>query len=505
MWIPLIAFIVTTIAIAYLYMTRNFKHWTKKGVEEIKPRAFVGNLGNCLLMKISPGIFFKQLYHETKGLPYVGLYLMDKPALLIRDPGIIKRILIKDFNYFCDRYARAANNDSMGKSNLLMIQNPDWKKMRAKLTPIFTTGHLKKMFVLMQEVGKDLDVYLESQFSKENLCTLEIKEVCAKFTTDMIGTTAYGLKVNSLNNPDAEFRKHGREIFSFSFKRSIELTTIFLIPGLVDILGSQFFSKESTKFLRDAFWDTINERMKSGVKRNDLIDLLIELKKSQENDPVQNNGFKFDGDNLVAQAAIFFTGGFETSSTTMSFTFYELAINIEVQNKLRFEINEAIQANDGKITYEMVMTLPYLDMVVSEILRMYPVLPYLDRVAQKNYNIPETNLLIEKGTAIIIPMLGLHGDPQYFPNPDVFDPERFSEENKKSLIPCVYMPFGEGPHICIGQRLGLLQSKLGIIHIISKYELSINKKTSVPIKLNPKAVLTSAIDGIHLNLKKIII
>lgn len=486
-------------------MTRKFKHWRKKGVIEMEPRAFVGNFGKCFLMKISPGQYFKKIYDYGKGLPYIGIYLFDRPTLILRDPELIKRILIKDFNYFSDRYSRAAITDRLGNSNLFMIKNPDWKLVRSKLTPIFTSGRLKNMFVLMEEVGKDLDTFLESQLTQDKTCTLEMKEICAKFTTDMIGTTAYGLKVNCLNNPDAEFRKCGKEIFTFNLRRAIEFTVMLFMPDLIDVFGFQLFAKESSKFLRNVFWDIINERIKSGKKRNDLVDLLVELKQSQENEnaSLDKNTFKFDGDNLVAQAAVFFTGGFETSSTTMSFALYELAVNTEVQNKLRFEIEEALQENDGKITYDMVTTLPYLDMVLSETMRLYPVLPYLDRVALKDYKIPETNLEIEKGTVMIVPMLGLHYDEQYFSHPNVYDPERFSEENKKSITPCVYMPFGEGPHICIGQRLGLLQSKLGIVHILSKYEVSVNKKTPIPVKLDPKAFLTSSIGGIYLDLKKI--
>lgn len=86
-------------------------------------------------------------------------------------------------------------------------------------------------------------------------------------------------------------------------------------------------------------------------------------------------------------------------------------------------------------------------------------LPFLDRVALQDYKVPETNLHIAKGTPIIIPMLGLHHDPQYFSHPEVYDPERFSEQNKKSLIPCVYMPFGEGPHVCIGKFLQYCRRK----------------------------------------------
>ena len=87
--------------------------------------------------------------------------------------------------------------------------------------------------------------------------------------------------------------------------------------------------------------------------------------------------YKFDGDDLLAQAAILFAAGFETSSTTMSFTLYELALNPDVQKKLRAEIRDALEETGGKITYDMITTLPYLDMVISESLRKYPAVAYM--------------------------------------------------------------------------------------------------------------------------------
>lgn len=90
-------------------------------------------------------------------------------------------------------------------------------------------------------------------------------------------------------------------------------------------------------------------------------------------------------------------------------------------------------------------------MVISETLRKYPPLGFLDRVALQNYKIPNSDVTLEKGTPIYIPMIGLHYDPKYFPNPEKYDPLRFSENVKKSRPNFVYMPFGEGPHICIGK------------------------------------------------------
>ncbi|XP_032690860.1 cytochrome P450 6k1-like, partial [Odontomachus brunneus] len=156
----------------------------------------------------------------------------------------------------------------------------------------------------------------------------------------------------------------------------------------------------------------------------------------------------FDGDDLVAQAAIFFSGGFETSSSTISFTLYELAVQPKIQDRLRKEILDAFKENNGKITYDMVLS-PYLHMVISETLRKYPILPMLDRETVQNYKVPNTDLVIEKDTPVFISLIDLHYNPEYFPDPDKFDPERFSEENFPKIPPCVYMPFGEDPRKCI--------------------------------------------------------
>lgn len=93
-------------------------------------------------------------------------------------------------------------------------------------------------------------------------------------------------------------------------------------------------------------------------------------------------------------------------------------------------------------------------MVVSETLRMYPTLPFLDRITMETYKVPNSELVIEKGTPIYISMLGMHYNPEYFPDPERYDPERFTEENKRDRPSCVYFPFGEGPRVCIGEDIG---------------------------------------------------
>lgn len=124
------------------------------------------------------------------------------------------------------------------------------------------------------------------------------------------------------------------------------------------------------------------------------------------------------------------------------------------------------------------MSLPYLDMVVSETLRKYPPLSFLNRMAMETYEVPNSNLVLEKGTAVYIPMLALHYDPQYFPDPEKYDPERFSEENKHDIPTCVYFPYGEGPHACIGEEIDFNCHSKKTIDIIVR-EIRMSKKKLV--------------------------
>lgn len=117
-----------------------------------------------------------------------------------------------------------------------------------------------------------------------------MKDIAAKFTTDIIGCTAYGLDVNSLNNPDAEFRKYGKMIFDYDNVRGYEMFAMFFLPSIVRMARIQLFGKDSSNFLRKVFWNTINQRMESGEKRNDLIDLLIDLKRTHSDQII--DGFR---------------------------------------------------------------------------------------------------------------------------------------------------------------------------------------------------------------------
>lgn len=112
----------------------------------------------------------------------------------------------------------------------------------------------------------------------------------------------------------------------------------------------------------------------------------------------------------------------------------------------------------------------------TETLRKYPVLPMINRTCVKEYQIPGTNKIIEKGVEVYISVLGLHRDEKFYDKPDEFDPIRLSEVSTagKNLINRPYIPFGDGPRNCIGMRLGKLQAKVGLISMLLKFKYELD-------------------------------
>ena len=209
-------------------------------------------------------------------------------------------------------------------------------------------------------------------------------------------------------------------------------------------------------------------------------------------------------DDINSQAFVFFLAGFETVSTFLTFTLYELALNPQIQDRLRKEI----QSVEGKMTYDKVLGLKYLDMVVCESLRRWPPAVTTDRQVSKDFIIEpvkpgEKKLLLEKGAVCWLPVFAIHNDARFYPNPEKFDPERFSEENKHKINPSVYIPFGSGPRNCIGSRFALLEGKLLLSYILKNFEVVKTGKTKIPVVLDKTQINLASEGGMWLGFKKL--
>ncbi|XP_021017756.1 cytochrome P450 3A13-like [Mus caroli] len=190
---------------------------------------------------------------------------------------------------------------------------------------------------------------------------------------------------------------------------------------------------------------------------------------------------------IVAQSISFIFAGYETTSNTLSYIMYTLATHPDAQKKLQQEI-DAILPNKAPATYNDLEKIEYLDMVINETLRLYPIGARISRLSKKDAEI--SGVFIPQNTEVAVPIFLLHRDPKYWPEPEKFCPERFSKENKDRINPYVYMPFGNGPRNCLGMRFALITMKLAVVKIFQNFSVQPCEETEIPLKLSKKLILS---------------
>ena len=365
----LLSFLLTTLSgvliALFLHLRRKLSYWQTLGVKCEEPHFLLGNLKG---VQTTRGFYeiWQQYYDKFKGSgPFVGFYWFYKPAAFVLEPQLIKSILIKDFQNFTDRGFFHNEKDDPLSGQLFLLDGQKWKNMRNKLSPTFTSGKMKFMFPTVVRVGEEFIAVFDSMV-KENNNIVEVKELLARFTTDVIGTCAFGIECSSLKDPNAEFRVMGRK--ALVDQRHNRLVIAFM-ASFID-LARKLHMKQTPDDIEEFFMrivrETVEYREKNNIRRNDFMDMLIDLKnqkliKSEHGDELTNLTLE----EIAAQAFVFFSAGFETSSTTMGFALYELAQNEDVQEKARQEILKTFEKYNQEFTYECMKDLIYLDQVMA--------------------------------------------------------------------------------------------------------------------------------------------
>ncbi|KAK5641883.1 hypothetical protein RI129_010430 [Pyrocoelia pectoralis] len=519
--------IIGSCLLSYFVLIRPFQYWKKRGVIQFGVwRSWSENVK--MILQFNPmADRFKMLYDAFPGARYSGMYQITKPVLVIKDPELIKQITVKDFDHFIDHNEIMTEEcEPLWGKNLFSLKGERWKEMRATLSPSFTSSKMKAMFGMMAECAENF----VNHFKSDNLetTTVEFRDIFTRFTNDIIASASFGINCDSLKDGDNEFYLMGRMATNLSgFRTSIAIFVMMASPKLAKYLGVKIFSEKASAFFRNIVIGNMKAREKSGIVRPDMIHLLMEARKGklkhERSSEIIDSGFavieeseigKQEGrqklqltdDDVTAQALIFFFAGFETVATLMCFAAYELAIDPSIQEKLQEEVDNVVREGNGTLTYEALMKMEYLDMVISETLRKWPPIAVIDRLCVKPYTIQperknEKPVNLKKGDVLMMIPYGMHLDEKYFPNPDRFDPERFNKENRKNIAPYTYFPFGIGPRSCIGNRFALLETKILIFNILRHFDIVVVDKSVVPIKLARKQTSLNSEKGFWFGLK----
>lgn len=463
-----------------------------------KPEFMFGHIRRLMFRQQDHYEFIKSVYREFPAEKANGIWEMRTPYVLLRDPALVKQVAVKDFDHFTDhKLVFDKKMDSLMGNVLIALTGSKWRDMRATLSPAFTGSKMRLMFQLIEEITGQLTTYLKEACRKSSssgaALEFDMKDICSKYTNDVIALCAFGIQVDTLKNPKNEFYEMGRSVMNPSLRGVLKFMMIRFFPQLLKWMS--LLSPMQKRFFSGMVLDTMKHREANNIKRPDMINLLMEVKQGMQKNGEQtteeeNMKPQWTDDEIVAQCLVFFLAGFETSSTVMTITAYELVVNPDIQQKLYEEIRakqDELDAENRKLSYDDLKSLKYLDMVVCESLRKWPPAAVTDRKCTKpfDYKDEETGLELhlKPGSNLWIPIHGFHHDPQYFPEPERFYPERFSEENKQNINQDAYMPFGVGPRSCIANRFALMELKAMLYALVLNFELVVTKKTNIPLKI----------------------
>lgn len=188
------------------------------------------------------------------------------------------------------------------------------------------------------------------------------------------------------------------------------------------------------------------------------MDRLLELKRKHEEGEFPS----LTSEQITGQSIVFILAGFETTASTLSSLTYSLVKNSEVLERLVTEVEDVLDTFEGRVDQETIADMPYLEACIKETLRMFPPVSRTDRTCVQDWQ--EDGLFIPKGEDqvtplprplvagmnILIPVYVIHHNPLLWPEPELFQPERFLKDNSSSIQPCSWIPFGAGPRVCIG-------------------------------------------------------
>ena len=318
----------------------------------------------------------------------------------------------------------------------------------------------------------------------------------SKMTLEVILSTAFGVDAKIQMGENTEMLKEAKKLFQIpQVVRQIGRlpfgTLLFRLLGRITGVGINYMQGVAEEIIK-------SRRQQGLTGRKDLLELMMTA-----NDETTVEGVsRLTDDEVVAQSVIFLLAGYETSSNTLSFTLYHLAVNPDVQDKLRSEINEAVETNARKKPlYEIAHNIEYLDCVIKEAQRLNPPVAFVNRECHQDFNFNAIH--ITKGTEVQIPIYALHHDPDAWEDPEKFDPERFRGHAKDTQHAFQFLPFGAGPRNCIGMRFALMEIKLALVKILMKYKFVRSPETQVPLIIHPGGTLTPR-DGVMVRVESIL-
>uniref|UniRef100_A0A8C6RC19 Thromboxane-A synthase n=1 Tax=Nannospalax galili TaxID=1026970 RepID=A0A8C6RC19_NANGA len=506
---------VALLALLKWYSTSAFSRLEKLGIRHPKPSPFIGNL-----MFFRQGFWESHLELRKRYGPLCGYYLGRRMHIVVSEPDMIKQVLVENFNNFSNRTASGLEPKLVADS-ILLLRDKRWEEVRGVLTSAFSPERLNEMTPLISQACEILLEHLKHFTESRDVFDIQRSYCC--YTTDVVASVAFGTLVDSQNAPEDPFVKHCRHFFAFCIPRPL-LALILSFPSIMVPLARILPNKnrdELNGFFNKLIKNVIalRDQQAAEERRRDFLQMVLDARHSKNSVGVQDFDLVTETlsptectaappqerqptamsppltlNEIVGQAFLFLIAGHEIITNTLSFVTYLLATHPDCQDRLLREVDFFIEKHRAGPSVSSFTPYPILG----------PMIPYSPYPLAHWQNSPPASHRFTREAAQDCELLGqritagavlemavgaLHHDPEHWPHPEIFDPERFTAEARMQRKPFTYLPFGAGPRSCLGVRLGLLVVKLTLVHVLHKFRFEASPETQVPLQLESKSAL----------------
>lgn len=380
---------------------------------------------------------------------------------------------------------------------LINSEGPIWQKHRKMITPSF---HFKILEGFLEIMNSKLEIFSEVLEKKVGTGYFDLEPFIANYSLDVITETAMSTNVDA-QRTNSEFIDCIKSLTEVIIVRSVKIMYYFQpIFNLSPYKGQEtksinYVNEYIAKILDNKRTEAKNlKKVKNtendiGAKEKlALLDMLLQL---------QFSNAKITDKEIYDEVNTFMFAGHDTVSSALSFVIYNLAIHQDVQEKVYAEVVEVL--GDSKPTYQSLMNFKYLERVIKETMRLYPSVPYIGRRLKKDMPITDGHI-VPKDCDVAVFIYDHHRNPENFPDPEKFDPDRFLPENIANRHPYAYIPFSAGSRNCIGQKFAMMEQLATVSHLLRHFRISI--EPGFVLKPISHIVLRPNVEGVRIKLER---
>lgn len=484
--------------------------WKVRKIPSHRPASWL--LGHLpLLAKHGPDVF---IHLARKYGPIYRFNIGRQPLVIIADADLCREVGIKKFKQFSNRSIPSPIASSpLHQKGLFFTRDSRWSSMRGAIQPLYQTGRISNLLPVMERVACVLKRNLAAKEEGEDI---NFSELLLRVATDIIGEAAFGERFSlteenttiSSSNPAevSEFIK--QHVYSTSSLKMDLNGTFSIIVGILFPIAQEPFRQILSRIPGTGDW-------KVSINNRRLTDRLNAIVENRKKDVVGNEkridflsavlGSRFSRELFSEEYITALTyehllAGSATTSFTISVILYLVSAHPDVESKLLREIDEFGPSDRNPTAEDLDMKFPYLTQVIKEAMRFYTVSPLVAREASEPVQIG--GYMLPKGTWVWMALNALAKDPSHFPQPEVFNPERFDPEceEEKNRHPYANIPFGIGPRACIGIKFAFQEIKVVLIHLYQLYTFDHSPAMEYPLEFQ-FGIVVSVKYGVRLRIR----